>query len=109
MTPLSQRLLVLYVAALLALALLGAHNQGRLVRQHELAERQTELQNRLGALRREAAQVTGALAVRSWATGNGMVASPDALNITDIKSAAEPELAAVAPSLGGVEVQTLWH
>ena len=109
MTPLSRRLLVLYLAALLALALLGAHNQGRLNRQYALTERQTTLQNRLGALRREAAQVTGVLAVRSWATANGMVASPDALNISDVEAAAEPKLTAVAPSQGGVEVDTLWH
>ncbi len=109
MTPLSRRLLLLYIAALLVLALLGAHNQRRLDVQISLDEHKSHLQTRLVALRREAAQVTGVLAVRAWADAHQMVASPDALNIADVKAGTEPDLAAVAPSPSGVEVQTLWH
>jgi hypothetical protein len=109
MTPISRRLLTLYLAALLALATLGAHNQTRLALQSDLEDQQVLLQARLGSLRQEAAQVTGALAVREWAKAQQMVASPDALNILEVNTRMSPQLALAAPQHSGVEVQTLWH
>lgn len=109
MTPISRRLLTLYLAALLALAVLGAHNQNRLNQQYALEHQQVLLHTRLGNLRQEAAKVTGALAVREWAKAQQMVASPDALNILEVNTLASPQLALATPQHSGVEVQTLWH
>lgn len=111
MTRLSQRLLVLYLATLLALAALGAHNQLRSSYQENLSKRQQALNLQLTELRRDAAQITGALAVRSWATASGMVAAPEALNISDVQAAPAPQTdAALVVNLNeGVEVETLWR
>lgn len=117
MTRLSQRLLALYLAALIALAALGAHNQFQVEYQTRLLEQQRDLQAQLTRLRYEAAGVTGALAVRTWALGQGMVAAPEALNTTDVAPRPAPQLVSVSATAHAitdraattVEMQTLWH
>ncbi len=110
MTRLSQRLLALYLTALIALAALGAHNQLRVEYQSTLLAQQQDLQTQLTRLRHEAAGVTGALAVRTWALRQGMVAAPEALNTTDVAPRTAPQLvSATARATTNVEVQTLWH
>lgn len=109
MSPFSQRLLALYLGALIALAALGAHNQRRIVYQEALLREQRELSSQLITLRTEAAGVTGTLAVQSWALAQGMVAAPEALNIADIAPQTAPRLASPSRVQTSVEVQTLWH
>lgn len=126
MTRLSRRLLALYLATLIALAALGAHNQFRSSYQSSLLQQRSTLRLQLHSLRRDAARVTGALAVRSWAAAHQMVAAPEALNVREVDPVPAPEdtLPATHSSRSsvaqngvlkdgvpedGVEVQTLWR
>ena len=106
MTRPSRNLLALYLSALLALAYLGVQNQ-RDYHQHEyLLQQKRTLQAQLQVLRRDAASVSGTLAVRNWALARGMVPAPEALNIREVKPALAPS---VALPHGELEVYTLWH
>lgn len=106
MTRTSQRLLALYLACLVALAALGAHNQLRHLEHEDLLVQKSTLQAQLSLLRQEAAGVTGALAVRNWALGRGMIAAPEALNIRAVAAAPAP-----TPPVprGELELYTLWR
>lgn len=106
MTRISQRLLALYLASLLALAALGAHNQLRHGQHEALVGQKSLLEVQLSALRQEAAGVTGVLAIRGRAVGRGMVAAPEALNVTQVD--AVPALLAPLPQ-GEFEMHTLWR
>lgn len=106
MTLLSQRLLALYLASLLALAALGAHNQLRFEHHEALLDQKQVLEVRLSALRRDTNGITGALAVRNWALAQGMVPAPEALNHRYVSARPAPE-----PPLpqGELEMYTLWR
>lgn len=106
MTRTSQRLLALYLACLVALAALGAHNQRQHYRHEVLLGQKSTLQVQLSGLRQEAAGVTGALAVRHWALSRGMIAAPEALNFREVAAAPAP-----TPSVpqGKLELYTLWR
>lgn len=106
MTRLSQRLFMLYLALLLALAALGAHNQVRQRLHADLLDDKAALQTQLSSLRRSAAEVTGALAIRSWAHARGMVAAPEVQNVTEVDPASPPIAAQAAT---GLEVYTVWR
>lgn len=106
MTRTSQRLLALYLASLLALAALGAHNQLRYSYHEALLQQKETLQAQLSGLRQEAAGISGALAIRSWAINRGMVAAPEALNISDVEAA--PAATSPLPQ-GELELYTLWR
>ncbi len=106
MTRSSRRLLALYLSALLALAYLGVQNQRGYHQNEYLLQQKRTLQGQLQGLRREAAGVSGTLAVRHWALAHGMVAAPEALNIREVKGAAAPE---AALPYGELEVYTLWR
>ncbi len=106
MTRTSQRLLALYLACLVALAALGAHNQLNYGRHEALLGQKASLQVQLSSLRQEAAGVTGALAVRRWALKRGMVAAPEALNVRVVTAAPPP----ITPTIKGkLELYTLWR
>ncbi len=106
MTRRSQSLLTLYLALILALAALGARNQGRHRYHFSLLETKRALQYELSDLRSEAAQVKGPLAVRRWALSHGMISSPEGTEATEIAptSGPEPETPEV-----GLEVRTIWR
>lgn len=106
MTRLSRRLFFLYLALLLALAALGAHNQGRRGLHAGLIADKAALQLQLGSLRSNAAEVTGALAIRSFAHARGMVAAPEVGSVTEVFPISPPEF--TAPE-SGLEVRTLWR
>jgi hypothetical protein len=106
MTRLSQRLVMLYLALLLALAALGAHNQVRRSLHADLLSDKAALQDQISSLRRNAAEVTGALAVRAWAHARGMVPAPEVANVAYVAPAAPPEEAAQPSEL---EVYTVWR
>ena len=106
MTRISQRLLALYLASLLALAALGAHNQLRRGHHEAVLGQKNLLQTQLSALRQEAAGVTGVLAIRSWAVERGMVAAPEALNVGEVDAALAPR---TPLPQGALEVDTLWR
>lgn len=106
MTRTSQRLLALYLACLVALAALGAHNQLQHYRHEVLLGQKSSLQAQLSGLRQEAADVTGALAVRHWALSQGMIAAPEALNLREV--AAAPAPTPLVPQ-GKLELYTLWR
>lgn len=106
MTRTSQRLLALYLACLVALAALGAHNQLNYYRHEALLGQKQSLQAQLGELRQEAAGVTGALAVRHWALGRGMVPAPEALNVREVAPAPAPT---TSTTPGTLELYTLWR
>lgn len=106
MTRTSQRLLALYLACLLALAALGARNQLRYNYHESLLQQKESLQAQLSALRQNAAGISGALAVRSWALERGMVAAPEALNQSDVEAAPAP--VTLLPQ-GKLELYTLWR
>ncbi len=106
MTTISQRLLALYLACLIALAALGAHNQLNYLQHEALLGQKASLQLQLSGLRQEAAGVTGALAVRRWALARGMVPAPEALNIREIAASPAPT---TPVSQGRLELYTLWR
>lgn len=106
MTRTSQRLLALYLACLVALAALGAHNQLRYLEHEDLLKQKSTLQAQLSLLRQEAASVTGALAVRNWAAGRGMIAAPEALNVRNVEAAPAPY---IPVPQGKLELYTLWR
>lgn len=106
MTRLSQRLFMLYLALLLALAALGAHNQVRRSLHADLLSDKAALQTQLSSLRRSAAEVSGALAIRSWAHARGMVAAPEVQNVSEVAPSAPP---AVVQPVTGLEVYTVWR
>ena len=54
----------------------------------------------------QAAGVTGALAIRSWAVGRGMVAAPEALNVSEVDAAPAPR---TELPQGELEMVTLWR
>lgn len=102
----SRHLLALYLGALLALAFLGAQNQLAYGRHERLLEQKRTLQAQLQGLRLEAADASGALAVRRWALQRGMVAAPEALNRQTVPRTAAPRYSAPA---GRLEMYTLWR
>lgn len=106
MTRTSQRLLALYLASLLALAALGAHNQLRYKQHETLLDQKHLLQVQLSTLRRETTGITGTLAVRSWALNRGMVPAPEALNHRYV--AAQPAPETPLPH-GELEMYTVWR
>lgn len=106
MTRSSRNLLALYLSALLTLAYLGVQNQRGYIQHESLLQQKRALQAQLEELRRDAASVSGALAVRNWALARGMVPAPEALNIREVEPAPAPE---VTLPHGELEVYTLWR
>ena len=106
MTRTSRQLLALYLACLMALATLGAHNQLNYHKHEALLIQKGALQVQLSGLRQEAAGVTGALAVRRWALSRGMIAAPEALNVREVSPAPAPMTS--VPE-GRLELYTLWR
>lgn len=102
----ARNLLALYLAALLALAYLGAQNQLAHERHEELLTQKQALQAQLQGLRAGAADVGGALAVRRWALRRGMIAAPESLNVRRVEPAPAPGY--TAPE-GSLELYTLWR
>lgn len=96
----------MYLASLLVLAVLGAQNQLRTDYQEGLMSRKELLNTNLRTLRRDAAQISGALAVREWAHAQGMVAAPEALNVFDIPT--QP-VTLQPQEQGRLEMYTLWR
>jgi len=105
-SPGTQRLLALYLTCLLALAALGAHNQTRYRDHWRLMEDKGVLQEELLGLRKGAAEVAGALAVRRWAHARGMVPAPEVAEQGSVPPAPPPET--YLPQ-GGLEVRTVWR
>ena len=102
----SRNLLALYLAALLALAYLGAQNQLAYGRHETLLAQKQGLQAQLQGLRLGAAETSGALAVRRWALRQGMIAAPESLNVRTVPPSAAPGY--TAPK-GSLELYTLWR
>ena len=102
----SRNLLALYLAALLALALVGAQNQRAHLRHEALLAQKQALQAQLQGLRLEAADVSGALAVRRWALGRGMIPAPESLNRQSVARTSAPTYTAAA---GSLEMYTVWR
>lgn len=102
----ARNLLALYLAALLALAYLGAQNQLAYGRHENLLAQKQALQAQLQELRLGAAETSGALAVRRWALRRGMIAAPESLNVRSVEPAPAPGY--TAPE-GSLELYTLWR
>ena len=106
MTKRNQSLLTLYLALIIALAALGAHNQGRHRYHFSLLESKRALQYELSDLRSQAAQVQGPLAVRRWALERGMISAPEGAEATEIAPTPAPEPETLE---SGLEVRTIWR
>ena len=105
MTLRTRRWLTVYLVLLLALSVLGASNQGLYAEREDLLHRKDALRLELSELRREAASISGALAVRQWAYAEGMVSA------TELESLLVAPVSAPSVHLaeGGLEVKTLWR
>lgn len=106
MTRTARRAIAIFVLMMVAMALLGAINQSRLGRYHDLLERKSELIIERGALRARAERIRGPHAVSSWARSHGMVPAlenPAVLQVGALPGPPLPEF----PS--GLEVDTRWR
>jgi hypothetical protein len=100
------RFVPLYACLVLALAAMGAVNQGRFDRQAWLIDRKAALYADIVELRAQAAVVEGPLAVGAWAREHGMVPSPEVDGVRHVAPYPAPE-ASVLPT--GLEVRTIWR
>ncbi len=108
MSPLARNAAILYVAALLLLAGLGATSQLRYRAQARLlADKQSAI-IALAAARSAAATVNGPLAVTTWARRAGMVPAPDAPNVEAVAPGLHPPTVP-APPVPWLEVKTVWR
>jgi len=108
MTPLARRLSLVYVALLIALAVLGGHTQQRLLHQAQLLRTKDAAIIELAAARSAAASVNGPLAVSRWARERGMVSAPEAQDVIAVAPSPlpPPQRPTITPSL---EVRTVWR
>lgn len=100
------RAVLLFVALLLALALLGGASQQLYRQQHRLMAAKASLQVEVSVLREAAARVNGPQAIRRWAHAQGMVPAPENEHVVVTAPLPAPQPARPAP---GVEVLTLWR
>lgn len=108
MSPLAQRLTLLYVLVLLLLASVGAAAQTTYRQQARLLVQKEQAIVRLANARAEAARVNGPLAVGRWAREAGMVPAPDANRVEAVAGglfAPQPPLHPIP----WVEVVTVWR
>lgn len=106
MTKRTSRLMLVYIALVLALAALGAHNQTLYRQQWRLIDLKQQRQALAADLRAQAATVQGPLAVRHWALSRGMVAVPQGREALEVLPVAPPER---PPAKGGLEIRTIWQ
>jgi len=107
-SPFARHAAVLYVAALLVLAGLGAASQMRYRTQASLLNDKEQAIVDLAAARSAAAGVNGPLAVTTWARQAGMVPAPDAPNVEAAAAGLLPPPVATPPS-PWLEVRTVWR
>ena len=100
------RLVPLYLLLILALATMGALNQGRYGYEADLIEQKGELFERITELRARAAQVKGPLAVGAWAREQGMVPTPEVDLVRHVAPYPAPQMDTLPT---GVEVRTVWR
>lgn len=108
MSPLARNAAILYVAALLLLAGLGATSQLRYRAQARLLADKEGAIIALATARSAAASVNGPLAVTTWARRAGMVPAPDAPNVEGVAGGLLPPPMPV-PAIPWLEVQTEWR
>ncbi len=101
------RAVPVYVAMMLALAALGAMNQGLLERELTLMEQREATRREIVELRARAAAVQGPLAVARWAQEHGMVPAPEIETVEHVMPLPAPRLQAPEPT--GLEVRTQWR
>jgi len=101
------RVVPVYVAMVLALAALGAANQGLLDRELTLMEQREATRREIVALRARAAAVQGPLAVARWAQARGMVPAPEIETVEHVMPLPAPR--PLAPEPTGLEVRTEWR
>jgi len=101
-----ERLVPLYVIALIVLAVLGANNQARFNHQWDLLDRKALLQEEITILRQQAATISGPLAVANWARENGMVPAPEVEETRHVLYDTPP--ARQTPATG-LTVRTAWQ
>lgn len=106
MSRTGRRVVGLFVLAMAALSVLGAHNQARLLEQDALLERKAELIVERGVLRARAEAIVGAAAVGTWAREHGMVPAPENGNVVEVAPIVAPTLPAIPT---GLEVETRWR
>lgn len=106
MTRFTVRAVPVYVTLLLILALIGAYNQRLYLRQLALMDQKEALIVRLTDLRSGAAQVSGPLAITSWARNQGMIPAPEGARV--VRIAAQPPPVAPSPP-SGLELTTRWR
>lgn len=95
-----------YLVLLLALAALGAVNQGHLEREVALMEAREAARVEIVELRARAAAVQGPLAVSRWAQEHGMVPAPETTSLRHVMPVPAPEPEAAE---SGLEVRTVWR
>lgn len=108
MTALARRLALAYVVLLVALALLGAHAQQRLLHQAQLLRDKDVVIVEVASARAAATSVNGPLAVSRWARDRGMVSAPEALDVIAVAPTPLPprDRPTLTPAL---EVRTVWR
>lgn len=101
-----RRVIVLYVALMLALAALGGVNQLAVLNQVALMDEKQAWIERVVDLRASAARIEGPHAVTAWAAAQGMVPAPENARIENV--APLPAPVPLDPA-GGLEVRTVWQ
>lgn len=101
------RAIPVYLAALLALAAMGALNQRLLGYELDLMDRRETLRREIVDLRADAAAVQGPLAVAAWAQENGMVPAPEVDRVRHVLPLPAPVVPPLQPT--GLEVRTVWR
>lgn len=106
MSSLLKRLMFVYLALVLALAALGAHNQTLRAERVTLLGLKAQRELERVEMRSKSAVVTGPMAVRAWALSRGMVPVPqlsEAANVLKL----DPPVRAVPET--GLEIVTVWR
>lgn len=96
----------LFLASLVAVALLGVVNQRLYAQQLGLLDEKEQLLAAVAAARPLAAVVNGPQSVAAWAAANGMVPIPEAREAQLIAPAPAPVFTDPFPSL---ELRTIWR
>jgi hypothetical protein len=108
MSPVAQRLTLIYVLALLLLAGVGSAAQNSYRAQARLLLSKEQAIVSLANARAAAARVNGPLAVGQWARAAGMVPAPDAESVEGVAAGLTAPKPPVHP-IPWVEVVTVWR
>jgi hypothetical protein len=106
MSAVTKRWLALYLFLLLALSVVGAHNQQRYWLEADLIAYKDSLNLSLTDLRAQATSVSGTLAIRQWAYEHGMIPATEASSLLHVAPMPAPDITLPAT---GLEVRTLWR